>query len=355
MKNRKKGFKIIVCCGMIGFVIASLILLSYLLRPVTNSRRNICGFYAEKEDSLDVIFVGGSASYFSWEPLTAWKKYGFTSYNFGLDAIQPQVIKYILEETEKTQSPDLYVVDLRPFQYGDQFSEQENTQNMNRVAPFRNLSDNMKYSKNRYELIENGAPVAEEKWTYHFDIAKYHSNLYAFLELQNWQHIFNKKHYYTKGFDWYDRAQTISFNDTSMITEELALGKEIDVYFKDLLEYCGERELPVLFVVHPYCNSPQDQMKCNYMKQYIERYGFEYFNANDYFYDIDLDVTTDFYDIDHMNLLGADKYTNFFSKYLHENYDFKDKRDEEAYAQWNEDYERWWQEMEQVRKVVLEK
>ena len=87
--------------------LVSLKFLSYLYRPVTTSRMNVCGFYAEPENSLDVVYVGGSACYRYWEPLKAWKDYGFTSYNFATDAIQPQVIKYILEEIQKTQKPFL--------------------------------------------------------------------------------------------------------------------------------------------------------------------------------------------------------------------------------------------------------
>ena len=171
MRTRIENKIFMLTCGAVIFMVL-FVLLSYILRPVTMNRQTLCGFYAE--DCLDVMFVGGSCCYCTWQPLQAWSDYGYTSYNFASDAIQPQVVEYAIKESERYQNPELYVIDLRPFQYGDIVDDGE--MRMDRVAPFRNFVDNIKYSYNRYELINRYAPASEEKWTYHFDIAKYHSN-----------------------------------------------------------------------------------------------------------------------------------------------------------------------------------
>ena len=353
MNNKKIWLKIVTVGIFILVCCISFVLLSYLLRPVTTSRKNICGFYAEDSNSLDVVLVGGSVCYTSWEPLNAWNQYGFTSYNFAIDALQPQVIKYTLEEIRKTQSPELFVIDLRPFQYGDLIGDQENEINMERVAPFRNFSDNIKYSKNRFLAIEEGAPASEEKWTYHFDIAKYHSGLNSFLNFENWQYIFNEKRLYTKGFDGYEEANAVSVLDVRGITGELALEAEVDAIFEELLEYCKQNDLEVLFLVYAYGSSEADQKKYNYMERRIEEYGFGFLNANKHLNDMQLDFERDFHDVDHVSLLGADKYTKFLAEYLTEQYDLPDKRNEEEYGQWNEDYQIWNSEMEVIREDML--
>lgn len=352
----KRNQKII--WGIVVFVICfagSFLGLSYLLRPVTISRKNICGFYAEEDDSLDAVFIGGSDCYTSWQPLQAWNQHGFTSYNFAIDALQPQVIKFALEEIRRTQSPELFVIDLRPFQYGDLVSEQEGIINMERVAPFRNFSDNIKYSSNRWSVINAGAPKAEEKWTYYFDIAKYHSGLYALIDKENWMYIFNEKKLLSRGFECYDEANPISFLDTTAITDENKLSQEVDLLLIDLLEYCRRNDLRVLFLVYAYSNSELDQKKYNYMERIIGEYEFDFLNMNDYFGDIQLNVYEDFHDVDHVNLLGSDKITNFLGKYLVESYHLSDKRNVPAYEQWNIDYEKWKIDMDLIREKMYKK
>lgn len=353
MKMKKKyirtvfGIFAFLLVGMIGFVS-----LTYLMRPATSSRKNICGFYAEDENSLDMVYVGGSACYMFWEPLAAWNKYGFTSYNFAADALQPQSIKYLIKEIQKTQSPELILIDARPFQYGNSFSYVENVKNMERVAPFRNVVDNMKFSKNRFDLISKWAPKQEAEWTYHFDISKYHSNMYAFLNTENWSYIRNEKRLSAKGFEYYPEAEPITFTDTCAITEERPLNLEVDDLFIDLLEYCKQQELQALFIVSAYCNSEETQPLYNYMERRCAEYGQGFLNVNDYFYEIGFDVTTDFYNADHVSLLGADKYTDFLMNYLHENYELPDKRGNLQYEQWNEDYEIWKAETDLIREQM---
>lgn len=348
----KKSFKIVLLLFFTIVLIFSGVALSYLFRPVTNSRKNICGFYAEKENSLNVVYIGGSDCYTYWEPLEAWKSYGFTSYNFALDALQPQVIKYILEEIKKTQSPNLYIIDLRPFEYGDLISAVENIPNMERVAPFRNLSDNLKYSINRVNLIENCAPDSEEKWTYYFDFAKYHNNLFTFFSKEAWEHIRNEKKLVSKGFHYFDDANPIGFNDTRDIREKTKLTESINNEFIRLLDYCKESEIQVLFVVPAYQNSAEDQRKYNYMEEIIRAYGFNYLNTNAYFNEIGLNVLTDFYDGDHVNLLGADKYTKFLGGYINENYHLPTDEIIIDNKSWESDYLKWSKEVNFIREKM---
>lgn len=352
LDKEKKHVKVYGILAFLIFFCVTFVLLSYLMRPISSSRKNICGFYAEEDNSLDVVYVGGSACYAYWEPLKAWNDYGFTSYNFALDSLQPQVIHYILQEVLMTQSPELFIIDARPFQYGGLFSKVDNMINMNRVAPFRNLADNMKYSTNRAKMIHEVAPSQEEEWTYQLDIAKYHSNLYAFLNMDNWKYILNERESYTKGFIYQQETDPILFTDTGSVTEELQLSSEVDTVFIDLLEYCKKENLNVLFIVHAYGNAVEDQQKYNYIERRIDEYGFDFLNVNDYFDEIGFDTSTDFKDQDHVNLFGAEKYSTFLAQYLNDNYSFQDKRDNLEYAQWHANYNRWSVECESIKESM---
>lgn len=333
-----------VCFGIL------FVLLSYLYRPVTSSRENICGFYAEEKNSLDMVYVGGSACYVYWEALAAYEQYGFTSYNFATDAMPPQVIKYCIEEILKTQTPEVFLVDLRPFQYGDRYDEATGCINYKREAPLRNVTDNMNYSLNRFQMIENC--VEEGKTSYHFDIAKYHSLLVSLIMPDNWEYIRNRHPMQSKGFHPCETVGELELADVSAVTEKQQLAPRMDDLLIDLLEYCKEKELKVLFIVHAYQISEEDQKKYNYMEEKISGYGLDYLNTNDYIAEIGLDGLTDFYNRDHVNLLGADKYTKFLGDYLVRNYTLGDKRGDTAYSQWGKDYEEWNRQMEEIRNTL---
>lgn len=347
MRNKFRNQSILLICCIIIFVILFLGI-SYVMRPITKSRQNICGFYAEED--IDVLFIGGSACYCSWQPLKAWKTNGFTSYNFATDAMQPQVVEYVIKEVEKYQQPELFVIDLRPFQYGDMVGE--DGINMERVSAFRNVADNLKYSGNRYELIQNWAPASEEKWTYHFDIAKYHSGINNLFNWKNWRNIDNEEKLLSKGFHFHDSAMKIDIMDTSFVTDEQMLSEDLNNIFMELLEYCKGNGHQVLFVVYPYSGAEEDQRKYNYMVEKIEEYGFDYLNLHQNMQEVGLDNTTDFYDWNHVNLLGADKVTAFLGQYLTTNYDLSNSSYNVKNESWNKDYEIWNNEMETIRNSM---
>jgi len=347
MRNIVKNKIFLLICSIIIFIIL-FVSISYLVRPITKSRQNICGFYAEEE--VDVVLIGGSACYCSWQPLTAWDAYGFTSYNFATDAMQPQTPLYAIKEVEKYHKPELFVIDLRPFQYGDLVGE--DGINMERVSAFRNFADNLKYTGNRYAFIQNYAPASEEKWTYHFDIAKYHSGLNNLFNLTNWKYMDNKQELLSKGFHYHDSTTAVDIFDTSSVSDEQVLSEEINNMFTELLAYCKDNGHQVLFVVYPYSGADEDQRKYNYMLGKIEEYGFGYLNMHENMKEVGLNNKTDFYDWNHVNILGADKVTAYLGQYLFEHYDLPDNRNNEAYKSWNEDYKIWNDEMEAIRNSM---
>jgi len=352
---KKKTIKYILFgIGWVLVGVVVFVLFSYLFRPVSSSRKNIIGLYAEEAKSLDVVYVGGSACYRFWEPLEAYHDFGFTSYNFATDAMPPQIIKYCMKEVLKTQDPQLFVVDIRPFQYGDAYDEETGTLRYLREAPLRNVIDNMKYSLNRYEAIENCVMDEEERVYYHFDIAKYHSVLVSLFNGENWRYIFNEYPLNTKGFEYSTEITPMEVGDFSAITEELALEERMDSMFIDLLEYCRDEKLQVLFVVNPYALNEYDQMKYNYMCRVIQEYGFDFLNTNNYVEEMQIDYSTDFYDMGHTNLLGAEKYTGFLGNYIKQNYELPDKRNDKKYQSWQDDYKEWEEMIAPIRAFMKE-
>lgn len=331
---------------------------SYILRPYSGSasRKNLCGFYAEEKDSLDVVFIGSSAVFTFWEPLEFWKKYGVTSYDFATGTMPPQVMKYCIKEIKKTQNPDLFVIDLRSFNAAEiKYSKDQTVENMYLEVPLRNVTDNFKYSMNRFQMIADCVPDTYDKVPYYLDIIKYHTEWMRLKDKQSLLFAANESHDSLKGFKFVDKVKKVKFKDHSDIKSKENLSESLETILRDLLDYCKEEDLQVMFLVNTYCQEKEHKKMYNYIADVVEKYGYNFLNTNDYYKEMELDFATDYYDKAHVNIFGADKYTEFVGEYLMDHYTFEDKREQEAYASWDEDYEVWSEGVKELKASIKAK
>lgn len=348
--NRKKNPVLtVLTLVIICLMVYSLLPLSYLMREDGQSRDNVIGFYAEEEDSLDMVYIGASSCLTFWQPLKAWHEYGFASYNFTHHTMTARTIRYYIIEALKTQKPELFVIDLRPFQYADEYNPETGTSNLHAEYAVRNGTDNLPYfNRNRQALIRASVP-AGERLSYYADIIKYHSRWifipfrlaeglrtgdYGFFDMAD-----NVKKNPYKGYYSAARTKKLDFTDYSGITAKRPLQGETDALFTELLEFCRDEGLQVLFVVHHYPQSEAEKELYNYMEERVRAYGLDFLNSNDDFKEIGFDFDTDMYDINHTNVLGAEKYTAYLADYLVTRYDLPDHRGDAAYAEWDALYE----------------
>ncbi|MDY3251095.1 MAG: hypothetical protein SOX32_12195 [Candidatus Choladocola sp.] len=332
--------------------------LSYILRPYSGSasRKNLCGFYAEEDNTLDIVFVGSSAVFAFWEPMEFWNDYGITSYNFATGSMPPQMIKYCLKEIQKTQDPRLYVIDLRPFSVAeDGYYQEKEIMNMEHDTVLRNVSDNFKYSLNRYEMIKECVPDSYDKIPYYFDLMKYHTEWTRLFDRQSLEYGTNSSHDSSKGFKMVNSVKQIEPTDYASDENRRPLSERLDPILYDLLDYCEEENLQVLFLVSAYRQPKKSKETFNYISDVVAGYGYDFLNTNDYYEEIGLDFNTEFYDKNHVNIFGADKYTDFVGKYILSRYSFEDKRDQKAYESWNEDYEIWSEDVRELKESIQKK
>ena len=342
--------------AMLGITGLGLILVTYLMRPISNCRKNICGYYAEGKNSLDMVYIGSSAAYYGWEPLRGFHERGFTSYNFGTDALQAQSIKYEVREIMKTQKPELLLIELRPFIYGAHVSEVDGLINIDRVAPFRNVSDNLKYSLNRYNYIHEAAPSGAPEWTYQFDLSMYHTLLSELVSKENWTYLLNQKHLYSKGFFYHNEIRYVELNMPEDMEAREAIDDKVNGYLLDLLTMLKSEcpDTKVCFVLMPYGAYDKEYANANYIMDEVKDYGYDVFNGMLYADEMELLGSEDFRDSDHMNLGGANKFSYYFADYLAENYNLPDHRNDSDYDTWYEDYNTWASEVDNVELLWCE-
>lgn len=341
-----KTWKLMV--RVIAFFIVGIMLftwVSYLFRPVSPSRKNIVGYYALEENSIDTVFVGGSSIYVFWAPLMGWNEFGFASYNFAIDSMRSFLMLYLFDELLKTQTPELIVCDVRSFVKVLDEDDYE--------APLRNGVDSFSYSLNRFRAIKNILPNNYSPIEYYLDIAKYHTNTSALTDETQWLYSSNRVESYNKGFSLmqkHEALENINYSDINEIGEIPASTKD---NLEALLDYCDGKKLNVLFVSTPYqMPSAETKKEMNAIKQKVESRGYLFVDGIDSFDEIGLDFKTDFYDTYHINIYGAEKFTRFLGKYIAEHFSLPDRRADDAYQQWYLDYARWMINVEKTKIII---
>ena len=335
-----KSIKAINLMKIVVFVLLfsfAFIELSYQYRDrLANTKNNISGFYEQPRDSLDVVLIGTSATFSAFAPMDAWAQRGFTSYNFCVNVMMENSMPYAITEVEKTQNPEVIVVDIAPFIFEHYFNG--NSDHFIEEWARFNI-DGYRYSLNRIKLINQLVPKSEDRWSYYIDFIKYHTN-----ENPDLGEYFNlKKVNIDKGYGdlpWRG-VQEIYYHEKT--DEELSLAPCEDTYLNELLTRLHETDAQVLFINQPLIYQKEEQIKrVNYIKRTISESGFAFLDMTDYMDEIGMDNTRD-YSLDYLHFThhGTEKITYFLSKYLMDNYNLSGGHDKKIEDRWNAEYELW--------------
>lgn len=326
-----------------------LMTVTYIIRTNGDVKDRFTGFYSEKENTLDVVMIGSSPVYPYYVTPKIWGDYGITAYPLSSNLQRPVAAPYLVKEVRKTQSPSLYLFEMRMFTARDG----DLTNNM---AYTRGVTDNLKYSKNRIETINAMVDDASERYTYYFDIFKYHSNWKTMILPEQLRCYRYEKPDDMKGYVITDEVGPCEAFDTSHITQQLAMPEVQEKCLYTLLDYLKKNELQALFFLSPTVMEEDKQKMYNYMENIIDSYGYEFLNMNDYYQEIGLDFATDFSDYGgHTNAVGAVKCTDFLFGYVTDRYSFADKRGDERYRSWDAAYEQWKAEYETAKETIAQR
>lgn len=306
---------------------------TYLFRGDLESRKSVVG--VKEVEPLDMIYVGGSAAYCYWEPLKAWNDCGFTSYNVATPGIQSESILYYIKNSLKYQTPKLFVVGVRSFEY---YQKDVGTE-----SGLRRTSDSLDFfDMDRIRFIRtylSRRTMDIDELSLYLDIMKYHTNYEALSSPEAWEMIDNSGEAPYMGAIIQNNYYYLEEPKLFQTQSRVELDPNASETLFELLNFCKEKELNVLFVVCPYSISERDYAIYNTIQDVVSSYGYDFLNTNDYYAEMGFDFSRDFSDQSHVNDYGAERYTMFLENYIKENYDLPDHRGEVKYDRWNELYE----------------
>lgn len=72
----------------------------------------VYGFYEEKEDTLDAVYIGSSGTYAYWQAALGWNSHGIAIWPYATNSQPQQATRYIIEDTNKKQLDSLYIINI---------------------------------------------------------------------------------------------------------------------------------------------------------------------------------------------------------------------------------------------------
>lgn len=312
--------------GIFTIIVALVLLCASIFLQVTSSQdtARIRAFYKEPNNSLDVILIGPSDIYSSFIPVKAYRDFGFTSYPLACGSIPGSMYSSIVRESEKTQHPKIYLVELWSFHYVDQHEE----------ANMRRWIDSIPNSENRTQTIKENVPK-EMRRTFYFPFLKYHSN---FKHLKTCLQAFTDR----MRIDKYGYSITKGFSTITSICKVPVLEKKYTISDEGLIElqgfldFCKNEEIDnVVFLrTSQYYEYTDDENTVKAI-QMIKDAGFDFIDLDCKHEEIGLDKTTDYYNNAHLNIFGAEKNTEYLGNYLKTHYLMDIEHSEEVTKEWN--------------------
>ncbi len=323
---RAIGFFLVICCLVT-------VLCDMFESSNGRSSQALQTYYDFEEDTVDVLVYGTSGIDRYYIAGKAFEEYGLTAYPVAVDGFPAWLYSVTIEETLKYQSPKLVVIDMRSFTTNYTFNSQKfenRTRRLTNILPF--FSPNyLKGVKRSYDIIKEHTDKAsfETMMSYYFPFIRYHS-MWEEEGEASFDELKDPKSSVHGFFTMKSRSlqTTEYFEDTEITDERKDLHPVCEEYIYELLDYFDKNaDYEVLFVDTPRYLNGSEVRRMNTLCDILDERGYKYvrFPLDETIYD----KTKDFIDDGHVNYYGAEKFTPIFAKYLVENYDLPDRRDDQ--------------------------
>lgn len=299
------------------------------------------GFYELPKNSIDVLFVGDSSLLNSVSPMEMWNKEGITSYNHSNSSIRTYGLYYVLEDALKTQSPKVVVIDTDTMFFYYKIDE----------PLHRAHIDHLTNSISKFKLVnnENYEFTFEDKVSSFLPLLRYHSR-WQELKIRDFSKLTRNYESVTRGFVMAKTVKPSTRWQTYMneYDENVKFENDSPKYLEKIYELCHSKGITLMLMQAPNTRD-WGKSQSKYIQEYADKLGVNFLDFNTVDFGLNWNEDTKDGGV-HMNVLGALKLTDYLTKYLKDNYDLPDHRNEKEYEYWNLDYEVYKKELDNFVK-----
>ena len=286
----------------------------------------ISQYYREYGDH-DVIFIGDCEVYANFNPMELYREKGITAYVRGTSQQLIWQSYYILEETFRYEIPKVVVYNVNAMRYSEPVSEAFN----------RLTIDQMKWSSQKFGIIQASMTEEENFWSYVFPILRYHSR-FDELTREDLAYLLKSRDNTWNGHLVNQEVNPVGTLPTKRMLPDYQFGDICYEYLDKMRQLCEENGVELILIkapsLYPYWYEEYETQ----IQDYADKYGLAYYNFLKDAEAMGIDYQTDTYDGGlHLNLQGAEKLSCWFARILAENHGLVDHRkDPEIAAIYNE-------------------
>ncbi len=276
-----------------------------------NYTLKINGFYHEEPNSFDLLAFGSSHMYCSMDPLYIYEQTGLRSYVLATQEQPVEATYYYIKEALEHQSPSLVILEAYMYLL-DVYPTSE--------AAAHNAVDSLPLSLNKLRMIRD-LNTADSKENYYFNFMKYHTR-WNELTSADFDLSYRKKTDPMKGFALLSGTTPIEIGPTDYSrVEALPLAPAYMEYLEKTVKLIQDSGSEVLLYFAPYIyKNPQQQMRSKALHQYAQEAGLHIVDMNLSYTELGFDSKVDFYDKEHLNMLGAEKASLYLANYAMEHF-----------------------------------
>lgn len=311
MNSKKK--KIMSCLLFLGIVFIMGSFFTGLFRRKSDGQ-TMRQFYAQPENSIDVIIMGSSLNAGAINTYCLGAETGTSVFNLSVSAQTTPVREYYLKEVLKTQKPKLIIMETYRYIAQPEMSVEE----INYSAA------GMRPSINKFQFLWN-VPICEdggERMELFVPLFAYH-NRWAELTEEDWKGQGQVRYKYKRG-DTSDHAAVVPQQPCMKPVKEIgSISEAQKEYLERIIQLAEENHIKLLFFNPPNAGTNEGNYKVyNALYEYLDSQGIDWLDCN---YEREMmdkiDTSVDFVDSYHVNMSGGYKTTEFLADYINSHYE----------------------------------
>lgn len=289
----------------------------------------------EKEEQIDIVFIGASNVYADVSPTVIWHETGLTGFNLGTSAVNMMLSYYQLKYVFTKYKPQLVVVDITGM------AREINP--TNKEASYQKMVSTMPDLKIKWELLRDMMDQWEDvnPVMYLFPLLRYHERWEELTE-SDFDHSIAAEQYNAFGKGSYTRTKVEKqdFSEGTAIDEDEEGIAENTAYLMKIYQLCLENNAEIMLLRSP--NMSVEIAECEQGEKLADENGWKYMfvTSVEEMTGMGIDPEHDFYNDKHLNILGQRKFSGALADFILQNYDLQTHQaDASLTEKWNDSYE----------------
>ncbi len=274
-----------------------------------------------KKDSVDVLVLGSSNAYTSYNPILVYEETGINSFVLAGPDQTLKASLNVLKESFKTQSPAVIVLELYAIDMQNKMDETRLHQIYDtRLLSLEKIAELEELRFENDKLVDLLIPIF-----------RYHTRWEELTKL-DYTYLTNIDAFALKGFEARGRANEIPFQALNSSNTPPYLSDENEAMLDDILSLCKENNAQLLLYKAPSASwSQQSSSNCHFYANQNDLHFIDFNMLSDEF---SFNSKHDFDDDKHLNYIGAHKTSSYLGNFLIDNFEIDTNNTQEDDEEW---------------------